>query len=55
MNYVIPTLKKIYGSAKNILDMDFSNHVLSSGEIGGYFTREENEKWREDVLSKPLP
>lgn len=55
MIYVIPTLKKIFGSAKNILDMSFKNYALSSGEIGGYFTPQEYEKWREDVLSKPLP
>lgn len=55
MIYVIPTLKKIFRIARDILDTDFKNYGLSSDGIGGYFTREEYEKWREDVLSTPLP
>ncbi|MBU3958069.1 MAG: hypothetical protein KKB25_03260 [Nanoarchaeota archaeon] len=55
MVYVIESLKKIFGNAKNILDMNFKNYVLPSEEIGGYFTKEEYEKWRKEVLSKPLP
>ncbi len=54
MIYVIPTLKKIFGSAEKILNMSFSDYRISDN-IRDYFTNEEYEKWRNKVLSKPLP